>query len=416
MVDVDALIAPIDGDAPCGPDLRGDQSFIDIEEKFAAYGKPQKPDEAGAAPPEPPFANDRQACFAYFAKSKDVMPLIVAAHISARIDDLEGVRDCIFLLERLVTEFWGDFHPCIPEDDGSPMLLPRMNEVSLLGSAERTLALPLARMRLVALPAPSAVGFSAQTLAFASKPIGEWSDEQQAALDKAVAGGALTLAASKAERAAFDAARQLRSIMRVISPDAQAKDSAKGVSYEASELDAAKAEAAATLILESAKTQLALIEDIAGSFEKLSAEFVEKAGEAPSLGAVVDQVARMREAAKLFIDAFTPPVFDDVTDEAGAEETGEGGMAAVNGDAGGGGSAGVFRAMTPRTRQDVAAAMDAICAYYQTNEPGSPVLPLIKRARGWIDLDFLSLIKEIAPSSAGDVEKFLAMGGAQPEE
>lgn len=57
---------------------------------------------------------------------------------------------------------------------------------------------------------------------------------------------------------------------------------------------------------------------------------------------------------------------------------------------------------TIRNRDEAIRALDAICAYFATYEPGSPVPLALTRAREWIGLDFMSVLQDIAPNSLGE--------------
>jgi type VI secretion system ImpA family protein len=59
------------------------------------------------------------------------------------------------------------------------------------------------------------------------------------------------------------------------------------------------------------------------------------------------------------------------------------------------------------SREDVVKALDAVCDYYRRSEPASPVLPLLQRAREWVQLDFLALLEDIAPGSLEEVKRIL---------
>lgn len=50
-----------------------------------------------------------------------------------------------------------------------------------------------------------------------------------------------------------------------------------------------------------------------------------------------------------------------------------------------------------RNRDDVVRALDAICTYYKAMEPGSPVPFLLQRAREWTNLDFMTVLADLAP-------------------
>jgi type VI secretion system protein ImpA len=55
------------------------------------------------------------------------------------------------------------------------------------------------------------------------------------------------------------------------------------------------------------------------------------------------------------------------------------------------------------SRDDVVRALDAIGDYYQRREPSSPIPLALRRIRAWVSLDFMSILKDIAPNSINDV-------------
>ncbi|RYD60139.1 MAG: type VI secretion system protein TssA [Sphingomonadales bacterium] len=55
------------------------------------------------------------------------------------------------------------------------------------------------------------------------------------------------------------------------------------------------------------------------------------------------------------------------------------------------------------SREDVMRALDAISEYYQRREPSSPIPIALRRVRGWIAMDFMAILKDIAPNSVSDV-------------
>ncbi len=59
------------------------------------------------------------------------------------------------------------------------------------------------------------------------------------------------------------------------------------------------------------------------------------------------------------------------------------------------------------SREDVARALDAIAEYYRRREPSHPVQLLLQRAKTWISLDFMDLLKEIAPDSVSQATQLL---------
>lgn len=59
------------------------------------------------------------------------------------------------------------------------------------------------------------------------------------------------------------------------------------------------------------------------------------------------------------------------------------------------------------SRQDVRKALTSIVEYYRQNEPSHPVQFLAQRAMKWIDLDFMTLLKDIAPAAISDAQGLL---------
>ena len=49
-----------------------------------------------------------------------------------------------------------------------------------------------------------------------------------------------------------------------------------------------------------------------------------------------------------------------------------------------------------RSREDVVRTLEAVCAYYQQAEPGSPVPYLLKRAQKLATMNFVEALQELA--------------------
>ena len=56
---------------------------------------------------------------------------------------------------------------------------------------------------------------------------------------------------------------------------------------------------------------------------------------------------------------------------------------------------------TVRNRQDATRALDAVAAFFRTNEPSSPIPLLIERAKRLVAKDFLEVLAELAPEALG---------------
>ncbi|MBV9931864.1 MAG: type VI secretion system ImpA family N-terminal domain-containing protein [Alphaproteobacteria bacterium] len=66
------------------------------------------------------------------------------------------------------------------------------------------------------------------------------------------------------------------------------------------------------------------------------------------------------------------------------------------------------------SRDDVLRALDAISDYYRRREPGSPVPVAIARVKGWVDMDFLTILGDIAPESLAEVRRVLTPQREEP--
>ena len=65
------------------------------------------------------------------------------------------------------------------------------------------------------------------------------------------------------------------------------------------------------------------------------------------------------------------------------------------------------------SRADVIRALESIIAYYSKHEPGSPIPLVLDRAKGWVNMDFLSILNDINPSSAEDAKRVLSPKAAE---
>jgi type VI secretion system protein ImpA len=59
-------------------------------------------------------------------------------------------------------------------------------------------------------------------------------------------------------------------------------------------------------------------------------------------------------------------------------------------------------------RKDVIRILDQICAYYDQNEPASPVPLLLKRARQLVEKNFFEIVQDLAPDSVAQIKKLIS--------
>ena len=141
----------------------------------------------------------------------------------------------------------------------------------------------------------------------------------------------------------------------------------------------------------------AQLERIAAALKSADQVMGEKAGgSAANLDATFQEMASLKSAVLSF----------------GGGATSAGGGDAATGDAttevsGGGAGGGGAPSGRIETRADVMRAIVAIGEYYKRREPSSPVPVILARARAWVELDFLSVLADIAPDSLADAKRVL---------
>ena len=144
---------------------------------------------------------------------------------------------------------------------------------------------------------------------------------------------------------------------------------------------------------------LAHLETISSAIRRCDATFTaraESSADRPDFAPLFQSLRRMQKAIAGFVEVEggkTEAREDDaMTDESSAAP-----------DAGA--PTGAVGAI--RSREDVVRALQAICAYYARHEPASPVPLALRRAQAWVNLDFLTVLQDIAPDSLTDARRVL---------
>jgi type VI secretion system protein ImpA len=146
-------------------------------------------------------------------------------------------------------------------------------------------------------------------------------------------------------------------------------------------------------ILQEAIAQLDQIED---GLRRADRIFTDAAGGEPSpnYSPTYATLSALRQALGQFLS--TP--MEAPSDEAGSD---------VGGGGGGQASAGPRNSGRVDNRDDVIRSLDLIADYYRRSEPSHPLLPLIDRVREWVAMDFMDLMKQIAPDAMNQVRDLL---------
>ncbi len=394
-IDLDGLLVPLDGDNPCGPDLRGEPEFRDLEDAPGEFST--------LKPPE--LMKVVRRCTDMLARTKDQMPAIVATQAAVRAGDIETTKALLSFVRKVAETFWDDFHPG-PADE---MAIGRINELSALARPAAML-LPLQRFGLVGLPAPSTTEFTAAVVEMALDPVPEWTSEDQEKLDARVASGTVSAAAARLARPNQEAARQLRGIMIAISDAERGRDAAADCLVSGFDADAVRP--LAMQLRAALEVRVTALRGLSDEIYALVDAFESRMSDSPSMGPVINQLKSMTGVSEAFLERFPDPVA--VVEDAAAADA-DPASESAGGESAGGAVAGAppaakrFSGDTPRSRTDVLVAIDAIVRYYSENEPTSPVPLMLKRVRNWVEMDFYRLVEEISPNSIDEIRRLLAI-------
>lgn len=148
-IDIETLLAPVEDDRPCGPNLEYDPAFVALEQE--ALGKPEVQYGGTVTPAVPP---DWKAVFrmttGLLARSRDLRLTAHLIRAGLALHGIAGLADGIALTERLLEQRWDSVHPELdPDDDLDPTL--RINSLAMLADGT-TLIRELRDATLVRLP------------------------------------------------------------------------------------------------------------------------------------------------------------------------------------------------------------------------------------------------------------------------
>lgn len=334
-LDTGSWLAPVEADAPTGPNLEFDAEFVALEQAAEAKAEQQFGDTVIPAE-EPEWKEVAAKAESLLERTRDLRVLTHLAVARLRLGGLPEYQQILATVRQLLETRWAEVHPQLdPEDDNDPTL--RSNALLGLADPGRVLKflrdLPIAR-------SPRLGRYS-------------WRELSAAIAGEAQAGQATetTIAAAfqdsdpawlEAQRtAAADAATEAKAIVAAF--EAQAGP-ATGPDFEALEK---------------------LLREIAFAIQKYGAgagDGATEPGAAEADAGSVPDGAAGTPAQPAAARAGVPVRINEVT-----------------------------------TRGDALRLLDLVCQYYRKNEPSSPLPFLIERARRLADKDFIEILQDMAP-------------------
>lgn len=356
LLDLQALLAPINESAPSGENLEYQPEFASLEE--AAVGKPDRQMGSQTLPGEPPnyavlFAQSNEL----LRRSKD---LRIAAHLTRACLDkasFAGLHQGLALLHRLLANYWPTVHPQLDPDDGNDPTM-RVSALSALVAPDLLTALRSAPLFTTQVAGP----ISLRSFAIAAGELPPPGDGPK-------------LDANLLEAAFREVA--LPMLQNVATALQGARDELKGVS------EAFQKGAGGVSGPDFSGLDRILYQAQAALRPRLSARAAEGA---PAPGEAAGAGSNGSGASGHGVAGLAP--------EASAPEA----PAGING--------------VVRSRDDVVMLLDKIIGYYERHEPSSPLPLLLARCRKLAALSFLDIVKDMAPAALQQVE---LLGGITKE-
>jgi type VI secretion system protein ImpA len=329
-ISIDALLQPVSEEQPAGEDIAYDAALQELE--TIIRGKP----ETQFSPAEEPNWNDvGERSAGLLARSKNLRVAVMLCLALLKTGGVQGFREGIVLLRKLVEQYWETLYPRLDPDDGNDPL-ERMNILSSLVTPLGTFDDPmrfLQRLRESPLCSSSRIGkFSCAEI------------KGESSVGGAVEGGGKPLPTSAQVEAAFR------------------------------DTDPAALEAISGAIAES-------VENVKGMDD-----FVTRtvgASRAIEWSPLVSTLNEMQKCLAPYVS--TAAALTAEAESGAASGTGPGQAEGIPWEI--------------RSRRDVVGALDRICDFYKRSEPSSPVPFLLRRARRLVEMDFMEVIGDLAPDA-----------------
>ena len=114
-LDLESLLAPLPGDAPCGANLEYDPAFQALEE--AAAGKPEREYDK-VYPAEPPdWVTVQELALGLAARTRDLRVAVWLVRSGARVEGIGAAVQGLQLLHGLIERHWEQVHPQLDPTD-----------------------------------------------------------------------------------------------------------------------------------------------------------------------------------------------------------------------------------------------------------------------------------------------------------
>jgi type VI secretion system protein ImpA len=347
VIDLDALLKEIEADFPSGPhDLEYDPAFIALEQMAAGTPEKRVGDRVVEERRDPPWREVKAAALALLGRSHDLRIVMALLRTLLHTDGLPGLRDGLELLDSMIERDWATLYPQLDPDDNND---PTQRVNILMTLCDRELLL----LSLMDAPLCSSRAMGTFTLR-----------------DIHLATGKITVSDEEKEKAASTAT------INAAFQDTRAEELT----------------ATATAIAESLECVTRVetfLTELLGS------------SDAPHF-AEIRQVLQEMNAAVSRYQISAGETAEDGNEPLAKSQSGDPGKSAPPSHSPA--TLGAKPMEEIANRQDVINLLEKICAYYEQNEPASPVPLLLKRAMRLVEKDFLTIMEDLVPDSLAQIK------------
>lgn len=346
MIPVPSYLEPVSPENPAGEDLSASGQLFELETLVMG-----KPETQFSEAEEADWGAVQDKCVELLGLSRDLRIAVILASTQLKTEGLVGFANGFELIRRMIETQWETFYPKLdPDDNNDPQ--ERVNVLNNLAAPIGTAGDPLK------------VIFSLRAVPVTrSREAGNW--------------GLGAILASRSEEPA---------------PEGQTPPPSAAV------IEGAFGETPREVLEENHNAVLAILDHLSGIDAHFSQTVV--AGVSPNFEILVKDLETLRDTIAPYLAA--PAAAEEPT----STESGE--AEAPRSGAGGASSKGVLSGSI-NSREDVIRALDLVIAYYQRNEPSSPIPFLVGRVKRLVPMNFIDLIKELTPEA---LEKFSVLTGS----
>ncbi|MCW1917908.1 type VI secretion system protein TssA [Rhodobacter sp. KR11] len=209
-MDLDALLADREGEAPSGENLEYDFDFMELQ-RLASPGEEKQMGSTIVAGEEPDFKAVEAAALGILGRAHDIRAAVILGEARLNTKGLTGFADVTTYIRRVLEERWETCHPELDADDDNDPTM-RINAIRDLTNATRTLKyarrVPLANSRTFGRASILQI-----QQAYGEVPMGE---DQEAEFNRSTIGAAFQDTAPEVLTATLEAARTVVADLKAI--------------------------------------------------------------------------------------------------------------------------------------------------------------------------------------------------------